>query len=106
MGMKRKTPLTRKTPLKRTGKLRPMSAKKKSMQTRYRLYKENAMQRQINEQGCTHCERCGNPGPVETHHTQGRIGENLLTFRLVCDACHRAIHANGKKAREEGWLAK
>lgn len=96
--------LKRKTPLRSGGRLRPMSRAKAAMQPRYRLYKRVAVENQIDEHGCTWCERCEKPGPVDPHHPGGRVGENLLTFFLICRDCHDWIHANTKAARVEGWM--
>lgn len=94
----------KRTALKRKTPLRPMSAKKKAMQPSYRKAYRDAMYAQLEEKGNTYCEKCLSASMVEPHHTQGRIGENLLIFKLLCGPCHDFIHSNPKIARSEGWL--
>lgn len=97
--------LIRKTPLKRTGRLRPMSKAKAAMNERYRDAVNAARVAQLKERGDGYCVRCGRtciPGP---HHTHGRVGENLLKFILICwRPCHVWINEHQKEARKEGLI--
>lgn len=95
----------KKTALKRKTRLKPMSAKKKAMQPAYRAAVKAAKEAQIAEYGCTYCEKCSlSSREVEPHHPQGRIGKNLLIFRLVDRSCHEQIHSHPAAARLDGWL--
>lgn len=43
---------------------------------------------------------------TEVHHTHGR-GKFFLdemTWMAICQSCHRWIHNNPSRARENGWL--
>jgi len=90
--------------------IRPVSAKKAKWLPLYAKAKRERLAQMINELGCYKCEKCGritgcNVEPnLEPHHTQGRINENILIFKLVCRICHRWIHDHGKEARETGWI--
>lgn len=82
-----------------------MSAKKRVFHRLYQIAKVEAIADQVKSNGFTYCTKCLVPTSlIEPHHTQSRIGENLLVFKLVCSICHRAIHSNPKLARLEGWL--
>lgn len=82
-----------------------MSKKKATLTTLYRRYVKLKIAEQNDMHGCTYCERCKKNSAVEPHHTQTRIGGNILVFSLLCRRCHAEIHANTKKARKDGWLS-
>lgn len=102
--MIRSTPLRRKTPMKRGGKLPAMSQHKAAMQPAYRKTLREVRLAQFAERGHGYCARCNRECVPEPHHIGGRIGAALLSFVLICRRCHRWIHANGKMARKTGWL--
>lgn len=93
VALQRKTPL-RRSPGKRMRRtcLKRMSPAKASMQREYA---------QVTEASRERCEKACIP---ERHHTQSRIGRNLLVFRWLCAGCHSWVHSNARAARKEGWL--
>lgn len=98
--MNRKTPMPpRKQPMKRSGKLRPMSTKKAALMPAYR--------KMVAEQSVyfSHCVRCRKMRVLEPHHPAGRIGLKLFHFIMICRECHDWIHANAKQARIDGCLS-
>ena len=88
--------LLRRSPLKRTGRLRPMSKKRQREARTYSLLRAAFLQ--------AHpvCQmRCSKPSK-DVHHTQGRLGGNYLnveTWLAVCRSCHDWIHSHPKEAR-------
>jgi hypothetical protein len=50
------------------------------------------------------CRRCGKRMATEGHHHFLQSGALILLFSPICYECHREIHANHNRAREEGWL--
>lgn len=54
--------------------------------------------------GCANCNKTFLRGDLDAHHTHGRAGRNILRFVFICRSLHTKIHANGKLAREAGWL--
>ncbi len=90
--------------------MRQVSAKKAKWLPLYAKAKRDRLADMLAEFGCYKCEKCQritgvNMEPnLEPHHTQGRINENILVFKLVCPICHRWIHDHGKEARATGWL--
>ena len=103
-----------KKPLSAAGKprkpIRQVSAKKAKWLPLYAKAKRVRLAAMLAEFDCYHCEKCqritgANAEPnLEPHHTQGRINESILVFKLICPVCHRWIHNHGKEARETGWL--
>lgn len=102
--MIRSTPLRRKTPMKRGGKLKSVSPQKTAWKVRYNVAKQLRISEQLMDSGYIVCERCKHGAKVEGHHPNGQAGKNILTFFLVCRPCHDWIHAHGKEARKEGFL--
>lgn len=51
------------------------------------------------------CLRCG-AMYTEVHHRQGRRtgGHGLENLIGLCKTCHDYCHANGRDARENGWI--
>lgn len=103
--------LTRKTSMRRSpGKLmrrtclKRISPAKAAMQREYAQVTEASRERQISDRGYTYCERCEKACTPERHHTQGRVGRNLLVFVWLCAKDHEFIHSHTKIARQEGWL--
>jgi len=88
----RKSPLKRKTQLKRSSKtlrkkrINPVSADKGKW---LKLYREM---------------RAKDPTQLEAHHPFARKKEALLAYVLVSREKHREIHDNGKEAYAQGWL--
>lgn len=110
------------TPLQRSGNLRPMSAKR---QREARIYAKKRKEFLAAYPTCWVWIRLGNDGEWalmykiwgsrctsaqpsdEVHHTAGRVGANYLNESLwmpVSFEAHRFIHENPKTAREKGWL--
>lgn len=56
------------------------------------------------------CVRCGAPTlPGEWHHRRSRNIRDEITHSpangiLLCDVCHRYVHANPFEARAMGWI--
>ena len=106
--LKRKTPMKRnqkplkRTPLKRVSQSKNAKAKRKSYASAKREYMED-------RENPNHCERCEVELGIkflDLHHKAGR-GKNLSnksTFTAICRPCHDWIHAHPKDARETGWL--
>lgn len=90
--------------------IRKVSAKKAKWLPLYAKAKLDRLAAMLAEFGCYKCEKCSritgcNAEPnLEPHHTQGRINENILIFKLICPVCHRYLHDHGKEARATGWL--
>lgn len=118
-GLKRKTPLRRKAPMKRhPGALKPgqwMARKKpmrkKSRKQRSREEQYRPIQRAFIESNpwCQICEARGlraNPA-TEVHHMRGRNGSLLFDtrfFKSSCYACRLWPHEHTVQARELGVL--
>ena len=95
-----RTPLQRKTSLKRRTKLKPVSAKKRDWN---RLYADSKADAPLEME----CADCGTPWMkwrMEPHHPAGRIGANIMRFVWLCRPCHLMIHHKSKWARETGRL--
>ena len=96
----KRSPLKRKAPLKRGGRLRPVSKKrakqnKEYSQARMEYLSANSM-----------CEVCGKKAG-QIHHKRGRFGDRLNKkeyFMAVCMACHNWIHNNPLEAYAKGYL--
>jgi 5-methylcytosine-specific restriction endonuclease McrA len=94
------SPLKRKTPLKRGGRLRPVSKKRAKQNREY----SKCRQEYFN----THprCEICGYKA-TQIHHKRGRFQERLTdmeNFMALCMSCHDWIHKNPAIAYEKGYL--
>lgn len=116
----KKTPLTRRTPLKRSAwirrkpaadapklkrtPLKQVSDKKAAWNRKYHAAKAVRMAEQVKEMGSTLCERCRLLRPVDGHHPGGQNGARIMRFLLICRPCHTWIHDNGAFARADGWL--
>lgn len=99
----RRTPLKRSTtPLKRTPLRRVSKSHAKSLRSYSALRKQYLAlftHCQIKQEGCT-------GEATEIHHGAKR-GKNLnetATWFSACRSCHDWIHANGRMARELGFL--
>lgn len=118
----KRTAITRRTPLQRSGKLRPMSAKR---QREARIYAKKRKEFLAENTVCWVWARLmfdhefevmreiwgdgfdrAKPSS-EVHHVSGRVGANYLdeTKWMACSLeGHRFLHNNPKIAREKGWL--
>ena len=102
--------MTRKTPLRRSGRLRPMSKKRQRQARAYSLLRAAFLKAHPwcavwDATGGYH----GTARATEIHHKAGRTGGNYLntdTWAAVSRDGHRWIHAHPSKARELGLLAK
>lgn len=98
--MKRKTPLKRKTALKKGKRLAPQSPAKKRW---LKLYQESVANDPI-------LQRDAFSGKVvlkerlEIHHPFGRKNKYLLIYCYIDPSQHRWIHDHGGDARAQGWL--
>lgn len=122
----KKTPLRRKTPLKRAGfkkkgildtahdklsqlsrkpkrkrrsGLRPVSKAKESWMKQYREMCRTDTPLQRDENG-----RLMHKDWLERHHPWGRIGERILAYVYITSELHEWIHAHSKEALSLGWL--
>lgn len=95
--------MKRRTPLKRTGRLRPVSPRRAIVNAAYSRLRITFLAAHPKCQARLACKR-GHSRDI--HHVHGR-GSNLLkpeTWLAVCRRCHDAIHDNPKAARELGLL--
>ena len=99
-----KTPMRRGKGLRRGGRLRPVSARRRKRDSVYEAARQAVVRRSggVCEAGSFDCT-----GRVEQcHHRAGRVGadphrlDNLLG---VCAACHRLCHAEPALAFQMGW---
>lgn len=96
----KRSPLKRKTPLKRGKRLTPLSKSKKTWVDLYQMRKSEAPL----ELECADCTAPWMKWNMEAHHPAGRMGVNILRFVWLCPPCHRAIHHKSKWARQTGRL--
>lgn len=91
----RRSPLTRRTPL------RPWSKKRRQAAKQYRNARAVAFHRAQER-----CEVCGQRAE-HAHHLLPRSAggpDDPTNLLAVCHACHARIHANPQWAREHGYL--
>lgn len=100
--LRRKTGLSRRTPLVRKNWMRRVSAKQRARLLKYSALIAKAIAR--GEFSSCFVVGCGNPVHSGPHHPKLRGGENLFYFKPVCLTHHNWIHANANKARELGLL--
>ena len=96
----KRSPLKRKTPLKRGGRLRPVSKKRAKQNKEYSIY------RNLYLNNHPACERCGSKA-TQIHHKRGRFQDRLNEmefFMSVCHTCHEWIHRNPLEAYAKGYL--
>lgn len=98
----KRSPLKRRTPLKRGSRLRPVSKKREGWLREYREAKKNYPFPAI-------CPVCGDridlSDHFDFHHPNTRkTKEDLLNFFPVHRGCHDLIHSNPNQARQNGWL--
>tara|TARA_B100001939_G_C16927365_1_gene612338 strand:+ start:1707 stop:2051 length:345 start_codon:yes stop_codon:yes gene_type:complete len=112
----KRTPLKRKTPLKRgTSQLKrtPLNKVSKSKSSTERRNKYAKAKREyMHDRGSKkdYCERCEGKFGVDRldlHHKAGRAGSKIYDkefFAVLCRSCHDEVHKYPKQSREEGWL--
>lgn len=101
--LSRKTPLKRGGPIKRKTRLRPVSAKRaKEQRQRRATLKAMSADQAI-------CQRCHAAQAVDAHEVVPRSAGGSITdpanIRLLCRECHDWIHRFPAAARRAGWLA-
>ena len=97
----KRTPLKRKSALRRSGRLKPMSKK------RARESREYAVLRRVFLVAHPICQAWGCTNPATQIHHMAYRGKNYLDtskFFACCFRCHRAIHEQPKWARKMGYL--
>ena len=97
----KRSPLKRKTQLKRGGKLRRVSKKRKGQNEVYKDVREKFLG---NNPVCQVC-RCKMASQV--HHRRGRFGDRLNEtefFLAVCFECHHKIHQNPQWAYAKDYM--
>ena len=102
----KRTPLKRKTPLKRTGSLAPVSKKRaRTNRQRAKFVQEELSNRQWCE---AHVPNVCTRYSVEIHEPFPRsLGGSILDRAnsiAICRACHRWVHDNVKEACQLGLL--
>ena len=99
----KRTPLKRKTPLRRSGrKLRPVSIKRAKQNKEYSVLRMEYLNKN------PFCSICEKPA-CDIHHKKGRFGERLNNsefFMAVCRGCHEWIHANPQISYAKDYLIK
>ncbi len=113
----KRTPIIRRTPLKRSQKPIPKQSKSPVRAERMRLYeiaKDEARLELLTAQGLSMFDipRCQWPGckgdAVDPHHTHGRRGTNLYDkskIKFLCRRHHNQTHHDPKAARALGLIA-
>ena len=99
----KRSPLKRKTPLKRTGRKLRLVSRKRAKQNK--LYSEI---RKVYLEENPACEVCGKQA-TQIHHKRGRIHDRLndtAFFMAVCFECHHWIHHNPQIAYAKDYLVK
>lgn len=113
--------MKRSSPLRRTGRLSPVSKKRKREARTYTAKKKAFLQAhpwcqaflshaQVNEDypgAVAMAVLLGCPRSVDIHHKAGRTGSNYLdesTWMAVSRLAHDWIHTHPKEARKRGWL--
>lgn len=105
----KRSPIERRTPLKRTGRLASVGQRKARTLTAERQFRQQV---RINAGGLCqiHSPACP-PGRHEGHHAHHlctadrRSGvHDPARGLLACDAGHRYLHANPAEAYAAGWL--
>lgn len=97
----KRTPLKRKTPLKRGSRLNQVSDRQRERKKAYKIVREDYLFHNLR------CERCIKSFASDIHHKKGRIGDNLFdhtTFMAVCRPCHAYIEAHPAEAKAKGWM--
>jgi 5-methylcytosine-specific restriction endonuclease McrA len=97
----KRSPLKRKTPLKRGGKLRKTSSKRRRQNEVYKDVREKFL--------CNNpvCQVCLFRMSSQVHHRRGRFGDRLNEveyFLSVCFECHHKIHQNPQWAYRMGYM--
>lgn len=93
----KRSPLKRKTPLRKQSKRRKVE------------YKEYMRKRAILLEQKPVCELCNSKPSTQCHHRNGRNSKNYLdetTFMALCAGCHERIENNKSWARANGYLGK
>ncbi len=106
----KRTPLKRKTGLKRTGKLRVRSKKRQKEEGQYN---KRVKEWKLENPFCLACHRIFPADPPsrptrDCHHMAGKEGKLLLDeswWLPVCRSCHNWIGDHANWARELGLLA-
>lgn len=102
--LKRKTPMKRTSHIKRGGRLRSQSKKRRREGRDYSERRAKFLDAHL---------LCQVRTPVcfgiaqDVHHVSGRLGSNYLdetTWLAVCRHCHDWIHQHPSEARARGWL--
>jgi len=90
----------KRTPLKRTTYLNPMSKKRRKDAIEYKALREAFLKE------LPVCEVCQKSKSTDAHHAEKR-GKNYLraeTWLATCRPCHDKIHREPKWARQHGYL--
>lgn len=91
----KRSPLRRKTPLKK------ISAKRRSQSRLYEVVKRKFLLQN------PRCQICTDRNSLDVHHRNHREGNLLILtseWLAVCRPCHRRIHDHPAWARENGYL--
>ena len=107
MTLRRTAPLRTYSGLKRTGRLKPVSDRRRRDLDAYR-----AARAEVARRADGRCEMrtpvCTTVG-VEAHHVKGRVGPLLTDTEWLlwtCRPCHDLAHDRPAEAYRNGWLAR
>lgn len=95
--------LTRRRPLLRKSRLRPISAKRRRVSALYRKLRLLHLTKNPS------CKVCGKWPASQIHHKAGRVGKKLVDtkdFLAVCFECHEKIHHNPAWAYAKDYLVR
>ena len=97
----------KRTPLKRTGRISPVSKRRRARDASYPSSRTAIYERAegMCEARCT--TSCAGDGH-QVHHVAGRGGPDphrLDNLKLVCAACHEWVHQHPEAARRQGLMA-
>lgn len=97
----KRTPLQRKTPMKRSTKpMRRVSVKREEWNRRYLA----SIESDADEQVCAITGMRAHKGHLTRHHPKGRLNERIMFYFYVTASKHNEFHARGEWAREHGYI--
>jgi hypothetical protein len=93
----------KRSPLKRSGRLNPISKKRKGQIVEYTKIRKEYLSAHPK------CQVCESRKADQIHHRKARWGERLndkTYFLAVCQDCHNLIHSDPAWAYSTGYLLK
>lgn len=96
----KRTPIRRTTPLRRSSRLAPRNAKRKSE----RWTRQFGSPERVAFVRSLCCVACLNFGEIENHHITSRGAGGVATDIVpLCQTCHRAWHKQGRRTFCARW---